>query len=52
LAESHRFFAELLERIPDVDYRAIAIALGTLHQQGKINQDGDGKYRVTQPTPR
>jgi len=49
LANSHRFFAELLERFPDIDYRAMATALGGLHQQGKIVQDGDGKYQVKQP---
>jgi 2,5-furandicarboxylate decarboxylase 1 len=50
LANSHRFFAELLELFPDTDYRAIATALGALHEQGKIVQDGDGKYQVKQPT--
>jgi 2,5-furandicarboxylate decarboxylase 1 len=50
LANSHRFFAELLERFPDVDYRAIATAIGELHEQGKITQDGDGKYQMKTST--
>ena len=50
LANSHRFFAELLELFPQIDYRAIATALGALHEDGKIAQDGDGKYQVKQPT--
>jgi 2,5-furandicarboxylate decarboxylase 1 len=50
LANTHRFFAELLELFPQVDYRAIAAAVGALHQQGKIVQDSDGKYQAKQPT--
>jgi hypothetical protein len=50
LANSHRFFAELLELFPQTDYRAIATALGALQEQGRINQDGDGKYQMKQPT--
>jgi 2,5-furandicarboxylate decarboxylase 1 len=48
LAKSHRFFAELLELLPDNDYRAIATAVGELHAQGKITQDVDGKYQTKQ----
>jgi 2,5-furandicarboxylate decarboxylase 1 len=50
LTSSHRFFAELLELCSDIDYRAVATALGALHEQGKIVQDGDGKYQIKQPT--
>ncbi len=46
LQKSHCFFAELLELFPKADYRAIASAIGQLHQQGKITQDGEGKYQV------
>ena len=50
LTNSHRFFAELLELFPQIDYPAIAAALGALHEQGRINQDGDGKYQIKQPS--
>jgi len=48
LRKSHCFFARLLELFPWADYRAIASALGQLHQEGKITQDGEGKYQVTE----
>ena len=48
LEQSHRFFADLLEMFSRVDYRTIAAAVGQLHQEGKITQDGDGKYQVRQ----
>jgi 2,5-furandicarboxylate decarboxylase 1 len=46
LENSHKFFAELLELFPKAEYRAIASAVGQLHQAGKIAQDGEGKYQV------
>jgi 2,5-furandicarboxylate decarboxylase 1 len=46
LEKSHRFYAELLEMFSQVDYRTIAAALGQLHEEGKIVQDGEGKYQV------
>ena len=46
LGESHRFYADLLELFPKADYRMIATAVGQLHQEGKIVQDGEGKYQV------
>ena len=49
LDTSHRFFAELLEIFSRVDYRTIAAAVGQLHHEGKITQDGDGKYQVRVP---
>jgi 2,5-furandicarboxylate decarboxylase 1 len=49
LEESHRFCADLLEMFSRVDYRTIAAALGQLHQDGRITQDGDGKYQVKKP---
>ncbi|MBI2181259.1 MAG: UbiD family decarboxylase [Deltaproteobacteria bacterium] len=48
LEQSHRFFADLLEMFSRVDYRTIAAAVGQLHQEGKITQDGEGKYQVRQ----
>ena len=46
LKKSHCFFADLLELFPNVEYRGISMALGQLHQEGKITQDGEGKYQV------
>ena len=46
LAKSHHFFADLLALFPKADYRTIATALGQLHQDGKVDQDGEGKYQV------
>ena len=46
LGKSHQFFAGLLESFPKADYRTIATAVGKLHQEGKIVQDGEGKYQL------
>ncbi len=46
LAKSHLFFPDLLAFFPKSGYRTIATAVGKLHQEGKINQDGEGKYQV------
>src|SRR5919106_2687759 len=46
LEKFHQFFADLLVRFPKVDYRTIASAIGQLHQEDKIVQDGEGKYQV------
>jgi 2,5-furandicarboxylate decarboxylase 1 len=46
LGKSHYFFPDLLGLFPKADYRTIASAVGQLHQQGKIIQDGEGKYKV------
>jgi len=48
LSKSHGFFAELLEVFPEEDYRTIARAVGELHREGKIMQDGEGKYQLDQ----
>lgn len=45
LSKSHRFFAEMLELFPREGYGKIACAVGWLHQEGKITQDGEGKYQ-------
>jgi len=47
LRQSNRFYADLLELFPTAEYRAVSTAMGRLHQQGKINQDGEGKYQAT-----
>ncbi len=46
LKTSHYFFADLLAQFPQAEYRAIAAALGRLHQQGQIAQDSEGKYQL------
>lgn len=46
LGKSHHFFPDLLALFPKADYRTIASAVGQLHQDGKIVQDGEGKYQV------
>ncbi len=46
LAKSHSFFAELLELFPRENYGRIARAIGRLNQEGKITQDGEGRYRL------
>src|SRR5262249_552125 len=46
LGKSHHFFADLLAIFPKAEYRVVASALGKLHQEGKIVQDGDGKYQL------
>ena len=46
LEKSHRSFADLLELFPKTDYRTVATAVGQLHQEGKIAQDGEGKYQL------
>src|SRR6266536_2672008 len=46
LGKSHYFFPDLLALFPKADYHTIATGVGQLHQQGKIIQDGEGKYQV------
>ncbi len=46
LEKSHCFFPDLLALFPKADYHTIATAVGQLHQQGKIMQDGEGKYQM------
>ena len=50
LEKSHRFFADLLTLFPRIEYRTIAAAVGKLQEEGKITQDGDGKYQVKEST--
>jgi 2,5-furandicarboxylate decarboxylase 1 len=47
LKNSNCFYADFLELFPNVEYRLISTAVGQLHHEGKITQDGEGKYRVT-----
>ena len=50
LKKNHHFFPELLALFPSSDYRTIATAVGKLHQEGKIIQDGEGKYQIKKET--
>jgi 2,5-furandicarboxylate decarboxylase 1 len=50
LEKSHYFFPDLLALFPKSDYRTIASAVGQLHQEGKIMQDGEGKYQLKEAT--
>lgn len=45
LSGSHRFFAEILDLFPNEDFGRIARAVGSLNQQGRVTQDGEGKYQ-------
>ena len=47
LQDSPHFYAELLALYPKAECRTIASALGDLQRQGKIVQNGEGKYRGT-----
>jgi 2,5-furandicarboxylate decarboxylase 1 len=45
LSKSHRFFAEILEQFSKEEFGAIARAVGSLQKNGKITQDGEGRYQ-------
>ena len=47
LAESHRFFADLLETFPEADYKTVASAVARLYENGKLTQDKEGKFELT-----
>ena len=47
LADSHCFFADLLDKFPTVDYKTVANAVAHLYEHGKIKQDKDGKFELT-----
>ncbi len=48
LSKSHSFFAEILQRFPREDFGRIARAIGWLQQNGKISQDGEGRYQLAE----
>lgn len=45
LSKSSRFFVEVLKIFADEEFGSIARAIGRLQEQGKISQDGEGKYQ-------
>jgi 2,5-furandicarboxylate decarboxylase 1 len=52
LSKEHLFFADLLACFPQQAFRTIAETIGRLHEQGKITQDSEGKYQLTESMPR
>ena len=46
IEKSHCFFADLLEKFPRMDYKTVASAVARLYEEGKINQDKDGKFEL------
>jgi 2,5-furandicarboxylate decarboxylase 1 len=46
LRQSNHFYSDLLELFPTVEYRAISMAMGRLHRERRIAQDGEGKYQA------
>ena len=47
LSKAHMFFAEVLELFPNEEYLRITRAIGWLNQRGKITQDEEGKYQLS-----
>jgi 2,5-furandicarboxylate decarboxylase 1 len=46
LEKTHCFFADLLDKFPKADYKAIADTVARLYEEGKIKQDKDGKFEL------
>ncbi len=46
ISKSHKFFAEILELVPNEEYGEIVRAIGWLNQKDRITQDGEGKYQI------
>lgn len=44
LAERPRTFYELLRELPDVEYRTILVAWGSLRERRALGRDDDGRY--------
>jgi hypothetical protein len=50
LEKSHCFFADLLEKLPKADYKTVASAVARLYEEGRIDQDKDGKFELKAET--
>ncbi len=48
LAKSHKFYAEILDLFPGEEFVEIARTVGRLCHEGKISQDGEGKYQLVE----
>src|SRR5262245_25520042 len=48
LTHEHRFFAEILDLLPDQAFGRVARALALLKETGRITQDAAGKYQLKQ----
>ena len=46
LEKKHCFFADLLEKFPKADYKAVGNAVARLYEENKISQDSDGKFQL------
>ena len=51
LAERPRTFYELLRELPDVDYRTILIAWGSLRERRALGRDDHGRYKSSETPP-
>ncbi|MGH7875695.1 MAG: UbiD family decarboxylase [Candidatus Binatia bacterium] len=43
---AHCFFAELLDKFPKTDYKTVATAVARLYEEGKVDQDREGKFEL------
>jgi 2,5-furandicarboxylate decarboxylase 1 len=48
LSKSHKFYAEILDLFHRDEFAEIARTVGRLSQEGKITQDGEGKYQLVE----
>ncbi|MGZ8434813.1 MAG: UbiD family decarboxylase, partial [Candidatus Binatia bacterium] len=47
LGKSHCFFADLLEKFPKADYKTVAHTVARLYEDGRIRQDKDGRFELS-----
>ena len=40
------FLCRLLEKFPKADYKTVATAVARLYEEGKIDQDREGKFEL------
>ncbi|HEY3304302.1 MAG TPA: UbiD family decarboxylase [Candidatus Binatia bacterium] len=48
LSKSHKFYAEILDLFHNEEFGEIARTIGRLSHEGKIAQDGEGKYQLVE----